>query len=77
VRKVSSEDHSSIVVGEDERPPEFTGTRDVAEVVEEIKEQFKSVAACGDDVARILEVGRMRYRSRNRILRCKYALFFI
>ncbi|OQU78034.1 uncharacterized protein LOC8058473 [Sorghum bicolor] len=69
VRKVSSEDHSSIVVGEDARPPEFTGTRDVAEVVEEIKEQFKSVAACGDDVARILEVGRMRYRSRNRILR--------
>ncbi|KAG0518151.1 hypothetical protein BDA96_09G150700 [Sorghum bicolor] len=69
LRKVSSEDHSSIVVGEDARPPEFTGTRDVAEVVEEIKEQFKSVAACGDDVARILEVGRMRYRSRNRILR--------
>jgi hypothetical protein len=77
VRKVSSEDHSSIVVGEDVRPPEFTGTRDVAEVVDEIKEQFKSVAACGDDVAKILEVGRMRYRSRNRILRCKYALFFI
>ncbi|CAD6272083.1 unnamed protein product [Miscanthus lutarioriparius] len=73
VRKVSSEDHSSIVVGEDERPPEFTGTRDVAEVVEEIKEQFKSVAACGDDVARILEVGRMRYRSRNRILRLVFS----
>jgi hypothetical protein len=74
--KVSSEDHSSIVVGEDVWPPEITGTRDVAVVVEEIKEQFKSVAACGDDVARILEVGRMQYRSRNRVLRCKYALFF-
>ncbi|CAD6333763.1 unnamed protein product [Miscanthus lutarioriparius] len=73
VRKVSSEDHSSIVVGEDEPLPEFTGTRDVAEVVEEIKEQFKSVAACGDDVARILEVGRMRYRSRNRILRLVFS----
>ncbi|RLN29246.1 uncharacterized protein C2845_PM05G37490 [Panicum miliaceum] len=69
VKKVSSEDHSSIVVGEDVRPPDNIGTRDVAEVVQEIKEQFNSVAACGEDVARILEVGRMRYRSRNKVLR--------
>ncbi|PVH62358.1 hypothetical protein PAHAL_3G273800 [Panicum hallii] len=69
VKRVSSEDHSSIVVGEDVRPPENIGTRDVAEVVQEIKEQFNSVAACGEDVARILEVGRMRYRSRNKVLR--------
>lgn len=75
VKKVSSEDHSSIVVGEDIQPPENIGTRDVAEVVQEIKEQFNSVAACGEDVARILEVGRMRYRSRNKILRCKYTSF--
>ncbi|OEL20974.1 hypothetical protein BAE44_0018007 [Dichanthelium oligosanthes] len=60
VKNVSSEDHSSMVVVEDVRPPENIGTRDVSEVVEEIKEQFNSVAACGDDVARILEVGRMR-----------------
>ncbi|XP_062179327.1 nitrate regulatory gene2 protein-like [Phragmites australis] len=69
VNKVSLEEHSYMVVSEDVRPPENIGTRDVAEVVEEIKEQFKSVAACGEDVARILEVGRMRYRSRNRMLR--------
>ncbi|XP_062231420.1 protein ROLLING AND ERECT LEAF 2-like [Phragmites australis] len=69
VKKVSLEEHSSMVVGEDVRSPESTGTRDVAEVVEEIKEQFNSVAACGEDVARILEVGRMRHRSQNRILR--------
>nr|CAB3461429.1 unnamed protein product [Digitaria exilis] len=70
VKKVSSEDHSSMVVGEDVQPPhESIGTRDVSDVVQEIKEQFNSVAACGDDVARILEVGRMRYRSRNRVLR--------
>ncbi|RCV17642.1 hypothetical protein SETIT_3G236300v2 [Setaria italica] len=68
VKKVSSEDHSSIVL-EDVRPPENIGTRDVAEVVQEIKEQFNSVAACGEDVARILEVGRMQYRSRNKVLR--------
>ncbi|KAG2619173.1 hypothetical protein PVAP13_3NG140839 [Panicum virgatum] len=69
VKKLSSEDHSSIVVGEDVRPPDNIGTRDVAEVVQEIKEQFNSVAACGEDVARILEVGRMPYRSRNKVLR--------
>ncbi|GJM88638.1 hypothetical protein PR202_ga04723 [Eleusine coracana subsp. coracana] len=73
VDKVSSaEQRSSVVVGEDVRLPEnVVGTRDVAEVVEEIKEQFNSVASCGEDVARILEVGRMRYRSRKKILRCK------
>ncbi|KAJ1262993.1 hypothetical protein BS78_09G150100 [Paspalum vaginatum] len=69
VKKVRLEEHSSMIVSEDVRLPENIGTRDVAEVVEEIKEQFNSVAACGEDVARILEVGRMRYRSRNRILR--------
>ncbi|CAN6350959.1 unnamed protein product [Urochloa humidicola] len=73
VKKVSSEDHSSIVLGEDVRPPETIGTRDVAEVVQEIKEQFNSVAACGEDVARILEVGRMRYRSRNKVLRLVFS----
>jgi hypothetical protein len=69
--KVSSAEPTSMVVGEDVRLPENIGTRDVAEVVEEIKEQFNSVASCGEDVARILEVGRMRYKSRKRILRCK------
>ncbi|KAL6619211.1 hypothetical protein ACP70R_034350 [Stipagrostis hirtigluma subsp. patula] len=69
VKKLGLEEHSSMVIGEDVPPPEIIGTRDVAEVVQEIKEQFNSVAACGEDVARILEVGRMRYRSRNRILR--------
>ena len=77
VKKLSSEDHSSIVIGEDVRPPDNIGTRDVAEVVQEMKEQFNSVAACGEDVARILEVGRMPYRSRNKVLRCKYHRFFI
>jgi uncharacterized protein Veg len=77
VKKVSSAEHTSMVVGEDVRLPENIGTRDVAEVVEEIKEQFNSVASCGEDVARILEVGRMRYKSRKRILRCKYGSVFV
>uniref|UniRef100_A0A0D9ZZE9 DUF632 domain-containing protein n=1 Tax=Oryza glumipatula TaxID=40148 RepID=A0A0D9ZZE9_9ORYZ len=66
VKKVASEEHSSMVVAEDVLPKNF-GTRDVADVVNEIKEQFNSVVACGDDVARILEVGSMRYRPRRRI----------
>ncbi|GJN14458.1 hypothetical protein PR202_gb01290 [Eleusine coracana subsp. coracana] len=76
VEKVGSaaEQHSSVVIGEDVRVPEnVVGTRDVAEVVEEIKEQFNSVASCGEDVARILEVGRMRYRSRKKILRLVFS----
>lgn len=77
VKKVSSAEHSSMVLGDDVRMPEIVGTRDVAEVVEEIKEQFNSVASCGEDVARILEVGRMRYKSRKKILRCKFGLVFI
>jgi uncharacterized protein Veg len=77
VKKVSSAEHTSTVVGEDVRLPENIGTRDVAEVVEEIKEQFNSVASCGEDVARILEVGRMRYKSRKKILRCKYGSVFV
>ncbi|VAH19405.1 unnamed protein product [Triticum turgidum subsp. durum] len=68
VKRVSSEEHSSMVVGENAPLPSF-GTRDVAEVVEEIKEQFNSAVACGDDVARILEVGSIRYRPRSRILK--------
>uniref|UniRef100_A0ACD5U460 Uncharacterized protein n=1 Tax=Avena sativa TaxID=4498 RepID=A0ACD5U460_AVESA len=68
VKRVSSEEHSSMVIGEDVPLPSL-GTRDVAEVVEEIKEQFNSVVACGEDVARILEVGSIPYRPRNRVLK--------
>ncbi|VAH07624.1 unnamed protein product [Triticum turgidum subsp. durum] len=68
VKRVSSGEHSSMVVGENPPLPSV-GTRDVAEVVEEIKEQFNSAVACGDDVARILEVGSIRYRPRSRILK--------
>ncbi|XP_037474206.1 protein ALTERED PHOSPHATE STARVATION RESPONSE 1-like [Triticum dicoccoides] len=68
VKRVSSEEHSSMVVGENAPLPSF-GTRDVAEIVEEIKEQFNSAVACGDDVARILEVGSIRYRPRSTILK--------
>uniref|UniRef100_A0A0D9WGQ8 DUF632 domain-containing protein n=1 Tax=Leersia perrieri TaxID=77586 RepID=A0A0D9WGQ8_9ORYZ len=72
VKKVDSEDHSSMVVAEDVLPNNF-GTRDVADVVEEIKKQFNSVVACGDDVAKILEVGSMRYRPRRRIVRLVFS----
>ncbi|ONK76293.1 uncharacterized protein A4U43_C03F26090 [Asparagus officinalis] len=45
------------------------GTKDVVEAVEEIKEQFKSASGCGEEVARLLEVGKLRYRSRRTLLR--------
>ncbi|XP_020596888.1 uncharacterized protein LOC110036714 [Phalaenopsis equestris] len=44
-------------------------TKDVVEAVKDITEQFKSVASCGDDVSRLLEVGKIQYRQRIRIFR--------
>ncbi|KAG8068609.1 hypothetical protein GUJ93_ZPchr0005g14330 [Zizania palustris] len=72
VKKVTTEEHSSMVVGENVLP-NIIGTRDVAEVVEDINKQFNSVVACGDDVAKILEVGIMRYKSRRRIARLVFS----
>uniref|UniRef100_J3M7C5 DUF632 domain-containing protein n=1 Tax=Oryza brachyantha TaxID=4533 RepID=J3M7C5_ORYBR len=72
VKKVASEEHSSMVVAEDVLPENF-GTRDVADVVKEIKERFNSVVACGDDVAKILEVGSMQYRPQRRVVRLVFS----
>ncbi|XP_020087399.1 uncharacterized protein LOC109721166 [Ananas comosus] len=73
VKGVSFEDDTSLVSNGSRASKENVmsvhGTRDVAEVVQEIKEQFNYAASCGEEVSRILEVGRLRYRSRNKILR--------
>lgn len=44
-------------------------TRDVAEVVKEIKEHCNSAAKHGEEVSRMLEVGKLPYRSRSRMFR--------
>ncbi|XP_068648248.1 protein ALTERED PHOSPHATE STARVATION RESPONSE 1-like [Aristolochia californica] len=44
-------------------------SRDIREVVEEIKDQFVVASDCGKEVARMLEAGRIRYRPRNPILK--------
>ncbi|KAG9458824.1 hypothetical protein H6P81_003332 [Aristolochia fimbriata] len=46
-----------------------TQSRDIREVVEEIKDQFVVASECGKEVALMLEAGRVRYRSRNPILK--------
>ncbi|PKU65325.1 nitrate regulatory gene2 protein [Dendrobium catenatum] len=44
-------------------------TKNVVEAVRDITEQFKSAASCGDDVSRLLEVGKIQYRQRIRIFK--------
>ncbi|PKA49007.1 hypothetical protein AXF42_Ash019545 [Apostasia shenzhenica] len=44
-------------------------TRDVIEAVKEMTDQFKSAACCGEEVSKLLEVGKMRYRPRIKIFR--------
>ncbi|XP_068653040.1 protein ALTERED PHOSPHATE STARVATION RESPONSE 1-like [Aristolochia californica] len=44
-------------------------SRDIREVVEEIKDLFVVASDCGKEVAMMLEVGRVRYRPRNPILK--------
>nr|CAD1824600.1 unnamed protein product [Ananas comosus var. bracteatus] len=44
------------------------GTRDIMEAVREITEQFEFASDCGEEVSRMLEVGKAQYRMRSRIL---------
>lgn len=48
--------------------------KDVVEAVEEIKQQFKSAAGCGEEAAKLLEVGKLPYRSRSTPLRGGYCI---
>lgn len=49
------------------------GMKDVVEAVEEIKQQFKSAAGCGEEVAKLLEVGKLQYRSKSTLLRVMFS----
>ncbi|XP_020112241.1 uncharacterized protein LOC109726843 [Ananas comosus] len=49
------------------------GTRDVREVVGDIEEQFKLAAESSEEVSGMLEVGKVPYRSRNRISRVLFS----
>ncbi|KAL0546087.1 hypothetical protein IC582_015992 [Cucumis melo] len=45
------------------------GTRDLQEVVSEIKNEFEAASSCGKEVAMLLEVGRLPYRSKITVLK--------
>lgn len=51
------------------------GSRDVREVIKEIQEQFIEASAFGEDVAVLLEVGKMRHQTRKTIFRGVYSIF--
>ncbi|KAM0939817.1 hypothetical protein DsansV1_C19g0157421 [Dioscorea sansibarensis] len=48
-------------------------TRNVMEAVEEIKEQFRLASRFGQELSVMLEVGKLRYRSANGILRAVFS----
>ncbi|XP_074588785.1 uncharacterized protein LOC141844684 [Curcuma longa] len=69
-RSVSFVDETSPITDDSKPDTLFIhGTRDIMDVAKDIKEQFESAAHCGKEVSEILEVGKLKYRSRNRILR--------
>ncbi|TVU36960.1 hypothetical protein EJB05_18919, partial [Eragrostis curvula] len=49
--------------------PLHHGTRDVAEAMDEIKEQFDEAVNCGAEVSKLLEVGKAPRRTTPRVLR--------
>ncbi|WOL11919.1 hypothetical protein Cni_G20683 [Canna indica] len=53
----------------DEKPLLVEDMKDVMEVVQEIEELFRSAAVCGEDLSRMLEVGKVPYRSPSRMYR--------
>ncbi|XP_064942550.1 nitrate regulatory gene2 protein-like [Musa acuminata AAA Group] len=48
-----------------DEPLSFKGSKDVMEVAREIKKHFRSAAGCGEEVSRMLEVGKLPYQSRS------------
>jgi hypothetical protein len=40
------------------------------EAMEDIKARFEEAADCGDDVSRLLEVGKVPHRATPKVLRC-------
>ncbi|KAG6500426.1 protein ROLLING AND ERECT LEAF 2-like [Zingiber officinale] len=69
-RNVSFADETSPITEDSRSDALFIhGSRDLMDVVKDIKEQFESAARCSKEVSEMLEVGKLKYRSRNRILR--------
>jgi hypothetical protein len=50
--------------------PLHNGERDVMEAMEEIKARFEEAVGYGDEVSKLLEVGKLPHRTTPKVLRC-------
>jgi hypothetical protein len=62
--------HPAMTVSSESFSPLHSGDRDVMEAMEDIKARFEEAADCGDDVSRLLEVGKVPHRATPKVLRC-------
>ncbi|KAM0910147.1 hypothetical protein ACQ4PT_014307 [Festuca glaucescens] len=61
--------HPAMTVSSESFSPLHSGDRDVMEAMEEIKGRFEEAADCGDDVSKLLEVGKVPHRATPKVLR--------
>ncbi|KAE8811186.1 hypothetical protein D1007_11930 [Hordeum vulgare] len=61
---------SAVTVSSESFLPLHNGERDVVEAMEEVKERFQDALHCGDEVSRMLEVGKVPHRTAPKVLRC-------
>ncbi|KAK1670693.1 hypothetical protein QYE76_058852 [Lolium multiflorum] len=61
--------HPAMTVSSESFSPLHSGDRDVMEAMEDIKARFEEAADCGDDVSRLLEVGKVPHRATPKVLR--------
>ena len=45
------------------------GTRDLKEVVKEIRDEFETTSGCGKEVSMLLEVGKLPYQARGTLFK--------
>nr|XP_040241917.1 protein ALTERED PHOSPHATE STARVATION RESPONSE 1 [Aegilops tauschii subsp. strangulata] len=60
---------SAMTVSSESFSPLHNGERDVVEAMEEVKERFEEALHCGDEVSRMLEVGKVPHRTAPKVLR--------
>ncbi|XBI68778.1 hypothetical protein VPH35_047932 [Triticum aestivum] len=60
---------SAMALNSESFSPLHNGERDVVEAMEEVKERFEEALHCGDEVSRMLEVGKVPHRTAPKVLR--------
>ncbi|KAM0900216.1 hypothetical protein ACQ4PT_020775 [Festuca glaucescens] len=69
--------HPAMTVSSESFSPLHSGDRDVMEAMEEIKGRFEEAADYGDDVSKLLEVGKVPHRATPKVLRCGFLFYCV